>query len=110
MIRDHQQFRQEILEYINELGDEEIDSRYIDNINEDFSKKFVDGKFELEILNFVEATELAVILIEYVLEKYELVKKVSLSKASTKSLDDIILKKQRQLKIIKKEYDKRRYK
>ena len=110
VIRDHQQFRQEILTYINELGEEEVDSRYIDNINEDFSKNFVDGKFELESLNFVEATELAVILIEYVLEKYEIVKKVSLSKTSTKSLNDIIQKKQGQLKTIKKEYDKRRYK
>jgi len=51
-----------------------------------------------------------VILLEYVIKKYEILLKYPLSSTSKKSLDVIFKKKQNQLEMLKKEYEKRRYK
>ena len=110
VIQDHQKYKKEIMPEIDGLGEEQIESRYLENISEDFKRKYVENQFELESLNFVEATELAVILIEFVIQKYELLLKYPLSSASKNSLDVIFQRKQNQLEMLKKEYEKRRYK
>jgi len=110
VIQDHQKYKKDIVPDMDGLGDEQIESRYLENIIEDFRRNYVENQFELESLNFVEATELAVILIEYVIKKYEILLKYPLSSASKKSLDVIFQKKQNQLEMLKKEYEKRRYK
>ena len=110
VIKDHQKYKKDIIPDMDGLGDEQVESRYLENIIEDFTRNYVENQFELESLNFVEATELAVILIEYVIKKYEILLKYSLSSASKKSLDVIFQKKQNQLEMLKKEYEKRRYK
>jgi hypothetical protein len=110
VIQDHQKYKKDIIPDIDGLGEEQVESRYLENIIEDFRRNYVENKFELESLNFVEATELAVILIEYVIKKYEILLKYPLSSASKKSLDVIFQKKQNQLEMLKKEYEKRRYK
>ena len=110
VIQDHLKYKKDIIPDMDGLGDEQVESRYLENIIEDFRRNYVENRFELESLNFVEATELAVILIEYVIKKYEILLKYSLSSASKKSLDVIFQKKQNQLEMLKKEYEKRRYK
>jgi hypothetical protein len=110
VIQDHLKYKKDIIPDIDGLGEEQVESRYLENIIEDFRRNYVENKFELESLNFVEATELAVILIEYVIKKYEILLKYPLSSASKKSLDVIFQKKQNQLEMLKKEYEKRRYK
>jgi hypothetical protein len=110
VIQEHQKYKKDIIPDIDGLGEEQVDSRFLENIIEDFKRDYVENQFELESLNFVEATELAVILIEYVIKKYEILLKYPLSPASKKSLDVIFQKKQNQLDMLKKEYEKRRYK
>ena len=110
VIQDHQKYKKDIIPDIDGLGEEQVESRYLENIIEDFRRNYVENQFELESLNFVEATELAVILIEYAIKKYDILLKYPLSSASKKSLDVIFQKKQNQLEMLKKEYEKRRYK
>lgn len=110
VIQDHQKYKKDIIPDIDGLGEEQVESSHLENIIEDFRRNNVENQFEQESLNFVEATELAVILIEYVIKKYEILLKYSLSSASKKSLDVIFQKKQNQLEMLKKEYEKRRYK
>lgn len=110
VIQDHQKYKKDIIPDIEGFGEEQVESSYLENIFEDFRRNYVENQFELESLNFVEATELAVILIEYVIKKYEILLKYPLSSNSKKSLDVIFKKKQNQLEMLKKEYEKRRYK
>ena len=110
VIKAQQEQQKEMVELINLLGDEQVDARYLDNIIDNFSKKYVDGQFELESLNFVEATHLAIILMNYTIEKYKILMEYSLSRESKSSLHNIFKIKQKQLAELEKEYEKRRYK
>jgi hypothetical protein len=91
-------------------GEEEVDTRHLENIMDNFSRNYVDDNFELDNLNFVEATHLAILLMEYVIAKYQILMKCKLSGETIKSLNDIYQMKQNQLETMKKEYEKRRYK
>ncbi len=75
-----------------------------------FTRDFVEGQFELESLNFVEATHLALILLEYIIDKYQKLMNCKLSPETRSSLEVIFQKKQKLLSGLKKEYEKRRYK
>lgn len=109
-IKSHQDHHKDIIRFLELPGEEEVYARHLENIMDDFSQNHVDGNFELENLNFVEATHLAILLMEYVIAKYQILMKCKLSGETIKSLNDIYQMKQSQLEALKKEYEKRRYK
>ena len=109
-IKSHQDQNKDIIRFLELPGEEEVYTRHLENIMDDFSQNHVDGNFELDNLNFVEATHLAILLMEYVIAKYQILMKCKLSGETIKSLNDIYQMKQNQLEALKKEYEKRRYK
>ena len=109
-IKSHRNHNKDIVLSLELLGEEEVYTRHLENIMGNFSRDHVAGKFELDSLNFVEATHLTILLMEYVIDKYQVLMKCKLSGETKSSLNDIYQKKQNQLEALKKEYEKRRYK
>ncbi len=109
-ITSHQNHNKDIILSLELLGEEEVNTRHLEDIMDNFSRNHVAGKFELENLNFVEATHLAILLMEYVIDKYNILMKCKLSAETKISLNNIYQNKQNRLEALKKEYEKRRYK
>jgi len=110
VIKDHMGHTEEISQISGELGDEKLDSRILHGITEDFRKKNIEADFDLQILNFVEANNLAIRLMEYVIDKYNQVLKGDISSASAENLKLILAKKNQRIDYLKSEYEKVRYK
>jgi hypothetical protein len=77
---------------------------------QDFIVNHVDSEFELDNLNFVEATHLTIVLMEYVISIYQKLMKYELSKSSIETLNSIFTLKKEYLKSLTDEYEKLRYK
>ena len=110
VIKDHAVHTEQVFQITGELSEDKVDSIILNGIKEDFTKKNIETDFDLQILNFVEANNLAVKLMEYVIEKYDQVLKYDMSSASKEKLNLILEKKNQRIEYLKSEYEKVRYK
>jgi hypothetical protein len=77
---------------------------------EDFKRQQIDSKVELDKLNFIEATHLSIILLEYVMGIYDKLKQNLTSDPARQILESILKLKNEYLKNLRDEYEKLRYK
>ena len=110
VIKEHSAHSQEVVSAAAAFRDEKVNGRHLQDIMQDFIGNHVDSEFELDNLNFVEATHLTIVLMEYVISIYQKLMAYELSKSSIETLNSIFTLKKEYLKSLTDEYEKLRYK
>ena len=110
VVEEYRELMDDVSELVNTLGDEPVDPGSLKQAFANFENENLDENPDLENLNFVEAKNLAINTIEFVISQYRQLIEKGVSQESEKIISEIITVKNRHLKSLKSEYEKVRYK
>ena len=109
-ISEYRQWMQDLSEKVNSLGEDPVYINDLDRMLDTFSRQNLDQNQDVDNLNFVEATNLAMVIMEFVITKYKELIGSEISERSRLIISEIIAEKQKHLCLLKSEYEKVRYK
>lgn len=110
IVEEYSERMDEVSHLVESLGDEPVDVQNLSQAFAGFEKKYLHDNEDLENLNFVEAKNLAIKTMEFVINQYRQLIEMVASPESGKIISEIIESKNRHLKSLKSEYEKVRYK
>lgn len=111
LIKENQKHQRTLQPVIKTLGIDQISLQYLVSLRDNFTKKRIESKFELDCLNFVEATNITIIVTEFLLSEYQkLIGNASISSESKTALEQICQYKEKYLQLLRSENEKLRYK
>ena len=110
VIKNQMEQSQKVVDLAKDVNDEQVRGNNLREMIQDFSNKYVKSEYELDNLNFVEATHLSIFLTEYVIGIYQKIITGDLSVKTSDTLNSIVRMKQEYLQNLNIEYEKLRYK
>ena len=107
---EYQVWKKEIFPLVERLGHEVVSDLDLDQLISQFEDAYPDEPWDSEYLNFVEAKEMMIHIMEFVIAQYNDLIESGVSPASEKILTEILDVKNKHLNLLKSEYEKVRYK